>query len=202
MLCPKTQATEDKMFRPDIKAMFIRLNDKHFDGEIPNIPIVWNARMTTTAGYCRYRNAGQVFSELRHRRPVVIEPYQIDMSDKLFEHLDYDLSKIERTMIHEMVHAYLVHKYNEKGHTARFQRMMTRITGEYKNHRCHSYDTVGIKRKQERKVKWECSGCPSEGWKVRMPKRPHGHICRACRGTVTFVDMSREPSNKIFWQRE
>jgi predicted SprT family Zn-dependent metalloprotease len=184
------------MFRPDIKAMFVRLNNEHFNGEIPDIPVVWNARMTTTAGYCRYKRSGIV--ETFTRREQALEPTKIDMSDKLFRHLDYDLEKIERTMIHEMVHAYLVHKYNEKGHTARFQRMMTNITGEYKNHRCHSYDTVGIKRKQEKKVKWECSNCPAEGWKVRMPKRPNGHICRACRGRVSFMDMSRETSSKIF----
>jgi len=176
------------MFRPDITAMFWKLNAEHFNYEIPEIPIVWNTRMTTTAGYCRYKRG----------RDRSIEPHQIDMSDKLFRHLDYNLEKIERTMIHEMVHAYLVHKYNEKGHTARFQRFMTRITGEYKNHRCHSYDTVGIKRKQEKKVKWECSNCPAEGWKVRMPKRPYGHICRACRGRVSFMDMSEETSTKIF----
>ena len=117
------------MFRPDIKAMFVRLNNEHFNDEIPDIPVVWNTRMTTTAGYCRYKR----------ERDRTLVPTKIDMSDKLFRHLDYDLSKIERTMVHEMVHAYLVHKYNEKGHTARFQRMMTNITGEYKNHRCHNY---------------------------------------------------------------
>ena len=186
------------MFRPDISAMFVRLNDEHFNGEIPNIPIVWNTRMTTTAGYCRYRRFTPSHVEGSWAARKHIEPYQIDMSDKLFRHLDYDLEKIERTMIHEMVHAYLVHKYNEKGHTARFQRMMTNITGEYKNHRCHNYDTVGIKRKQEKKVQWTCSGCGANGWKVRMPKRPHGHICRGCRSRVTFVDMSKQTSSKIF----
>jgi len=183
------------MFRPDIKAMFVRLNNEHFNGEIPEIPVVWNTRMTTTAGYCRYKRS-RVLALMGDRQELTVT--KIDMSDKLFRHLDYDLNKIERTMIHEMVHAYLVHKYNEKGHTRRFQRMMTDITGEYKNHRCHSYDTVGIKRKQEKKVKWTCSGCDAEGWKVRMPKRPFGHICRGCRSPVSFMDMSKQTSSKIF----
>ena len=84
------------MTRPDIKAMFVRLNDEHFDGEIPDLPVVWNTRMTTTAGYCRYK---------RDNFYCILAPIKIDMSDKLFRHLDYDLDKIERTMIHEMVHA-------------------------------------------------------------------------------------------------
>tara|TARA_R110002020_G_scaffold50716_6_gene143114 strand:+ start:6355 stop:6918 length:564 start_codon:yes stop_codon:yes gene_type:complete len=183
------------MFRPDIKAMFVRLNNEHFNGEIPDIPVVWNTRMTTTAGYCRYKRS-RVLALMGDNQELTVT--KIDMSDKLFRHLDYDLNKIERTMIHEMVHAYLLHKYNERGHTRRFQRMMTDITGEYKNHRCHNYDTVGIKRKQEKKVKWTCSGCDANGLKVRMPKRPNGHICRGCRSPVTFVDMSKKTSSNIF----
>ena len=175
------------MFRPDISAMFVRLNDEHFNGEIPDIPIVWNTRMTTTAGYCRYKRGID--------RTLV--PTKIDMSDKLFRHLDYDLSKIERTMIHEMVHAYLVHKYNEKGHTARFQRMMTNITGEYKNHRCHSYNTEGLRRKEPKNVVWRCSRCGFEGRKARMPRsgRKYTHS-GGCGGVIAFFDM-RKNSSKI-----
>ena len=87
--------------RPNIKAMFIRLNDEHFDGQIPDIPVVWNTRMTTTAGYCRYKNEGMI-----SMRVSIIEPYKIDLSDKLFRNEGYDLAKIERTLIHEMVHVW------------------------------------------------------------------------------------------------
>ena len=178
------------MFRPDISAMFVQLNDKHFNGEIPDIPVVWNTRMTTTAGYCRYK---------RDNFYCIIAPTKIDMSDKLFRHLDYDLDKIERTMIHEMVHAYLIHKYNEKGHTARFQRMMTNITGEYKNHRCHNYDTTGLRRTQAKNVHWQCQGpCGAEGRKARMPKAGRIYTCRTCRGRVKFTDLRKASSVNIF----
>ena len=177
------------MSRPDISAMFYRLNHKHFNGEIPDIPVVWNTRMTTTAGYCRYRG-----SSLQG-----IEPYKIDLSDKLFRNLGYDIAKVERTLIHEMVHAFLVHKYNERGHTARFQRMMTEITGEYKNHRCHNYDTTGLRRKQAKNVLWQCQGpCGAEGRKARMPKAGRIYTCRTCRGRVKFTDMRNTDSLKIF----
>ena len=178
------------LIQPNIKAMFHELNDEHFNGEIPDIPVVWNTRMTTTAGYCRYRRVERYNREL--------EPYKIDLSDKLFRHLYYDLDKVRRTLTHEMVHAYLVHKYNEKGHTRRFQSMMTRITGEYKNHRCHNYDTVGIKRKQEKKVKWACTGCGVEGFRVRMPKINRGYTCRRCGSSVTFTDTGKDNIHKIF----
>ena len=59
------------LIRPNIKVMFHRLNDEHFNGEIPDIPVVWNTRMTTTAGYCRYKRG----------RDRTLVPTKIDMSD-------------------------------------------------------------------------------------------------------------------------
>ena len=179
------------MNRPDIKAMFVRLNDEHFNGEIPEIPVLWNTRMTTTAGYCRYRKsslAETLAYAIRGGRQT-LEPYQIDLSVKLFRNLDYDLAKIERTLVHEMVHAYLVHKYNEKGHTRRFQQMMTNITGEYKNHRCHNYNTEGLRRREPKNVVWACQRCGAEGRKARMPRRGRTYTHSRCGGVIDFVDM-------------
>jgi predicted SprT family Zn-dependent metalloprotease len=174
--------------RPDIKAMFVRLNNEHFSDEIPDLPVVWNTRMTTTAGYCRYRRFTPSHPEGSWAARNRIEPYKIDLSDQLFRKMDYDVDKIERTLIHEMVHAYLIHKYNEKGHTARFQRLMRNITGEYKNHRCHNYDTTGLRRKQAKNVVWQCQGsCGASGRKVRMPKRGRTYVCRTCGGRVRFT---------------
>lgn len=178
--------------RPNIKAMFVELNAKHFNGEIPDLPVVWNTRMTTTAGYCRYKRAGNWSSEL--------EPTKIDLSDKLFRHLDYDVAKIENTLIHEMVHAYLVHKYNEKGHGHRFQRMMSNITGQYKNHRCHSYDTSGIRKKQEKKIHCECTRCGYVYYKARMPKHAaySSYTHRGCGGKIEFTrGLSAEAPSRV-----
>jgi predicted SprT family Zn-dependent metalloprotease len=169
--------------RPDIKSMFHRLNKEHFGGEIPDIPVVWNGRMTTTAGYCRYRQMTPMHPEgilyVRGR----IEPWKIDLSDKLFKSLGYDLQKIERTLIHEMVHAYLAHKYDEGGHTARFQRMMTQITGENINHRCHNYDISEVRR--EARYTLVCHRCGHEHGMSRKPKHPY-YKHRKCGGKMTL----------------
>ena len=177
------------MFRPNIKEMFIRLNEEHFNSEIPDIPVVWNTRMTTTAGYCRYRKSR--IHGVWPERTMTLVPVKIDLSDKLFRNLDYDLAKVERTLIHEMVHAYLCHKYGEKGHTARFQRIMTTITGENKNHRCHNYDTTGLKRKQAKKIHCECNRCGFTYQKVRMPKHAaySNYTHRGCGGVISFTRM-------------
>jgi hypothetical protein len=168
------------MIKPNIKAMFRELNEMHFNGEVPDIPVVWNSRMTTTAGQCRFR--GSLYS----RRPL-----GIDLSEKLFRNMDYDVEKVTRTLIHEMVHAYLLHKFNDKGHSVRFQRMMTDITGEHKNHRCHSYDVEGLKRTQAKKVQAECGRCGVTYQKARMPKHANEsrYTHRGCGGVVTFRRM-------------
>ena len=133
----------------------------HFNGEIPDIPVVWNTRMTTTAGYCRYRrSAGQL-------RPMS----RLTCPKSFFAIWILILSKVKRTLVHEMVHAYLCHKFNEKGHTPRFQRMMTDITGEHKNHRCHNYDIHGAEKKAgEKGSGCECGRCGFTYQKARMPK--------------------------------
>lgn len=178
------------MSKPNIQAMFIDLNNKHFNGEIPDMPVVWNSRMTTTAGRCHYR---RMFGDLT--------PFKIDMSEQLFRSLDFDISKVERTLIHEMVHAFLCHKYNEKGHTARFQRMMTEITGEHKNHRCHNYDTTGLKRQRTKKVKAECKRCGAVFYRARMPKHAAYSTYRhqGCGGAIEFSRVDETPDSiKIF----
>jgi predicted SprT family Zn-dependent metalloprotease len=183
------------LIRPNIKAMFHRLNDEHFNGEIPDIPVVWNTRMTTTAGYCRYKRS-RVLALMGNRQELAVT--KIDLSDKLFRHLDFDEDKIESTLVHEMVHAYLVHKFNEKGHTRRFQNMMIRITGEHKNHRCHNYDTVGIRKKQVKKIHCECNRCGFTYEKARMPKYAGmtTYTHRGCGGAITFTRMDNV--RKIF----
>lgn len=178
------------MSKPNIKALFDELNQKHFNGIINPVPVLWNSRMTTTAGMCRYK---AFFGELT--------PTKIELSEKLFRHLDFDIEKITRTLIHEMVHAYLLQEFNERGHTQSFQEMMTDITGEHKNHRCHSYDTTGLKRKQSKNVKAECDRCGKTYYKARMPKHAAYSTYRhkGCGGAIRFSRVEEESSSvKIF----
>ncbi len=168
------------MARPNIVQMFHDLNALHFNGEIPNIPVVWNSRLTTTAGRCHLRADGPGRTALR--------PTKIDLAGRVFEVNEWDEAKVKRTLIHEMVHAFLIHKHDEKGHTARFHRMMTRITGEKKNHRCHSYKVARV-----RNVGWMCPQCKTKGMRTKMPPswKTYTHTC----GTkVKFFDL-RKPSN-------
>ena len=171
---------------PNIAKMFVELNAEYFNSEIPSIPVIWNSRMTTTAGYCRYKRefCGNKI------------PTRIDLSLKLFKSNDFPEDEIRETLIHEMVHAYLLHKHNESGHGWRFQAMMTEITGVRKNHRCHSYDTGGVKRA----AKWAvtCAKCGYSHPYKRKPK--YGvYTHRKCGGsmTVSRVESPTEEASSI-----
>lgn len=176
--------------RPDIRQMFGELNEIHFNSEIPEIPVAWNRRMTTTAGYCRYR---------RNNITKNLNPVKIDLSLKLFESNGFPNAEVRQTLIHEMVHAYLIHKYNQPGHTPLFQSLMTQITGVRKNHRCHNYDTSGV----EREARWSivCTRCGYAHAYSRKPKYS-SYIHRGCGGKMIVqagkVESETKTSVKIF----
>lgn len=164
--------------RPNLTTMFDRLNREHFGGEVPSIPCIWNQRLRTTAGYCRYKRSGGLFS--------VLSPVRIELSEKLFASMDYDLAKVERTMVHEMCHAWCVTKYQEKGHNWRFQQKMQHITGELVNHRCHNYDTSELRN--NRNVRMECQRCGKVFFRSKMPKgmRKYCYSHKGCGGQLVF----------------
>lgn len=163
--------------KPNIEELFTELNRRHFADGIPAIPVVWNRRMTTTGGCCRYR---------RNSRTGQLSAAQIDLSEKLFSSLDYDMEKVENTLLHEMVHAFMVTNGEGGGHTPRFHQLMSRITGVTKNHRCHSYDVTPLRRVAVHTAQWSCRRCEATGTKARMPKRTIGYRHKSCGGTLAW----------------
>ncbi len=132
----------------DLSELFDEINAVHFDGKITKIPVHWNTRLRTTAGRCKAAVAEMM--KIAEDGSSISEgychiPIEIDLNKRLFEYNGYDRAMIYKTLAHEMTHAYLIEHYNEKGHTARFHDIMTKITGIRKNHRCHDYDVPGSK---------------------------------------------------------
>ena len=167
------------MSMPDLDQLFDQYNEEYFADRgmrITKIPVEWNTRLRTTAGRCHPEY---------DRYPNMV-PVKIDMNFRLFQKHDFDMQMIKDTLIHEMAHAALIEHRNNASHDDRFQYLMIQITGEWKNHRCHSYDTEGLH--QEKKVEAHCNGgCGIISRRARMPKR-RGHTCRSCHSTVTWVD--------------
>ena len=92
----------------DLNRLFDDINKEHFNNKITKIPCVWNIRLRICAGKCHYT---------RRRNPSTLSmemtPTKIELSKKLFENNNMDIDKITNTMIHEMVHAYLLEHYNQ-----------------------------------------------------------------------------------------
>ena len=171
-----------KLFKDEtddqLNLLFDHLNEKHFNKMISKIPCSWNKRLATTAGICRFMN---------NRLTGNCTPTKIELAYRLFKNEEWDKDKIVKTMLHEMVHAFLLEHYNEKGHTVRFQTMMSEITGVYENHRCHNYNTDGLKR--TRKVELVC---PTHGVVHKMTRAPRvSYICRKCRSKLSVIKINK-----------
>ena len=173
--------------QPDLKALFDQFNKDYFDGIIPDIPIEWNTRLRVTGGRCWYaitrQNGYRLYSASR-----------IDMNYRLFEKNGWNMEEVERTLIHEMVHAWQVTKRRTKcGHDREFQSKMDQIFGYKRSHRCHNYDTQGLK--EERKVE---AHCPIHGVVYRYARMPRNRKrCRKCGSIIEMVDTRNQGGIKI-----
>ncbi len=154
----------------DLEKMFNSLNQKHFNGLITKIPVEWNGRLRVCAGKCFYSR-------------LSLKPTRIEISKPIFQKIT-NSDKVWVTLAHEMTHAYLLEHHKEKGHTQNFQNIMTRITGENKNHRCHSYDVTGLRNN---KNYYYCCDCGiAEGYRTKAPKKGAIYRSNCCNSIITF----------------
>ena len=178
---------------PNLNLLFDEINEKHFFGKITKIPCEWNTRMRTTAGKIHYKKS---FTRGLRASITCMTPTIIHLSLPLFKNNDMDMSKITRTMQHEMTHAFLLEHHSEPGHSHRFQSIMTRITGERINHRCHSYDVTGLRNKKNVRDMCECG--QTIGYRSRMPKKGSVYKARCCGGIVSFEKIDFDPDYDLF----
>lgn len=177
----------DEKARPlnefELSEMFDEINKEHFESKINKIDVVWNKRLRTCAGKCFYKSLRKNFDfGFASRNMMFYTPTKIELAYNVFKVNDWDKEKIYTTLAHEMTHAFLVQEYNERGHTQRFQDIMTRITGTRKNHRCHNYKTI----KSKKSVDIICSKCGHIGTRTRMPKAGATYKHTGCGGEITF----------------
>ena len=167
---------------PNLESIFNEINLAHFNNIIKKIPCVWNSRLKTTAGRCHFKRSRAAI----YGSSIVINPTKIDINLSLFKKYDFDKSLVFETMAHEMTHAWLIQEYNDKAHSRLFQAKMRTITGENKNHRCHTLNVNGLAR--NRGVKAHCHNCGIVGSKTRMPRQINGWKCSSCKSSVIWVD--------------
>ena len=141
-----------------LNSMFDQFNQQHFDGKISKVPVLINERLTATAGRAWappqiVRKNVVVGLRVEERLTTVYVPEKIEISGPIFDHNGWDFRKagwpmteLEDTVVHEMTHLYLMEHFQDRKHSTHFHNIMSRITGVYGNHRCHSMARAPRKR--------------------------------------------------------
>jgi predicted SprT family Zn-dependent metalloprotease len=137
--------------------LFQELNTAHFGGELPPPKLIWNKRLSSSAGRFRPGSRSPIFP----REPEIeIATYLREIPEGSFH--------IRDTMLHEMVHYYLWHHRRPYGHTPEFHEILKRVGAR-------RYNTVPKFRAAKR---WyQCPTC-----RVVIPtrRRIRDSACASC----------------------
>jgi predicted SprT family Zn-dependent metalloprotease len=133
----------------DLQLLFARLNYEHFNGEIPDCRIRYNARFSNSAGRITYG------------RPLLIE-----LSSKHFRKYP---EALEETLLHEMVHAWCYARWRDTGHSGRFKRKMREcgLTSIY-----HDLGNVRPLNESSKRYILRCEECAFEVLRRKRPGKP------------------------------
>lgn len=147
----------------DLQLLFAQYNFIHFDGEIPTYRIAYNARFSNVAGRITYR-------------PPVIE-----LSPK---HLRGKVEELRRTLLHEMIHAWLHARGENPGHTPAFKRKMRELglTSIY-----HDLGTAAPLNPSTKRYILRCEKCGMEALRRRKP--PVNIVCARCRLALALFEI-------------
>lgn len=136
---------------------FQELNQAHFGNSLPETELLWNSRLSSTAGrFCPGRRVLGVA-----RRP------QIEIAEYLRGIPDGDMH-IADTMLHEMIHLHLWAEGRPYGHTEEFHRIMKRVGAKRFN---------PVPKIRAYKHWYECPGCLT---RVPARRRIDNSACMSC----------------------
>jgi predicted SprT family Zn-dependent metalloprotease len=134
----------------DLQLLFARLNYEHFNGEIPDCRIRYNARFSNSAGRITYGG----------------HPLLIELSPKHFRRYPQAL---EETLLHEMIHAWCYARWRDTGHGARFKKKMREcgLTSIY-----HDLGNVRPLNESSKRYILRCEQCAFEVLRRKRPNKP------------------------------
>ncbi|HXW51278.1 MAG TPA: SprT-like domain-containing protein [Candidatus Acidoferrales bacterium] len=137
----------------DLQLIFARLNAQYFGGVLRAHRILYNRRLTSVAGRIAYRAR------------------TIELSTPLLaQHPDH----LERTLLHEMVHAWLFERGLPNGHGSHFRRKMREVGLSSIYH----FLPVQNRRTSAKRYLLICPRC---GARLLRRRRPSGRVsCARC----------------------
>jgi len=174
-----TKSNREKLAR-DLLAEF---NDTVFGGEIPyDLKITWNARMTSSAGFCFMKCSSDRTRSAR-----------IELSSKVITNGE----RLNTTLLHELCHAaaWLVDGVQKPPHGPAFVKWAERATQVYPRYpvtTCHNY-------KVHAPFRYECTGCKATWTRHSKSIDVNSMCCSRCksRSSLVFVGQFDENGNKI-----
>lgn len=95
--------------RPDLHAIFDRLNQLHFDGFLEPPVLAWNSRLSSSAG--RFIPGSRKYFQV-HKPKIEVALYLMELEGRD--------AHIADTMAHEMIHYWLWVRGRPYGHTGEF----------------------------------------------------------------------------------
>ncbi|MDQ6933458.1 MAG: SprT-like domain-containing protein [Candidatus Eremiobacteraeota bacterium] len=147
------------MVLPDestLQLLFAQLNYEFFNGEVPAHRIRYNPRFSNCTGRISYKQ----------------KPPLIELSPKHFAEAP---GALRETLLHEMIHAWLLTKGQNPGHGADFKRKMKEvgIASIY-----HDLGNARPLRESTKRYILRCEKCAAELLRKRIP--PHSTSCGRC----------------------
>lgn len=162
--------------------LWTNLNRRYFQGALPQIPIEWSRRLTSSAGMfvCR------VGPRHTHMQSTIDQTRRrcIKLSSVLLPTQNLDLDReTMTTLAHEMIHQWQYDVLKRRpNHGQDFRRMMARMNQNGLG--ITIYHSLGKAVTALAKYAWRCQQCGSMYRRQRRTIQPRRHLCGACRGPL------------------
>ena len=166
-----SQAALQRSLQELAPRLYREFNESVFGGKLPaDVPVVWNARLLTTAGQCVFRTSAD-----RRTATIQLAAKVVDSEERL-----------RKTLAHEMCHAaqWLLDGAKTPPHGPAFKRWARAFEQHVAGMRvttCHSYDVFGGR------FRYGCSTCGHEFARHTKSVQLERQRCGVCRGSLRFL---------------
>lgn len=145
--------------------LFKLYNDKVFDGQLTDVPVKWNKKLTNTAGRCN------------NSRRCNVRKSELELSEKVVTSAD----RLRCTLIHEMCHAATWILNGENGHGQTWKRWAAKSNAIFpelpKIGVCHDYAI-------EYKYAYQCVNCKAKSNAHSKSRKVDQIRCSICHGAI------------------
>jgi predicted SprT family Zn-dependent metalloprotease len=174
-----------------LQAEWRTLNERYFDGLLPEISIAWSRRLTSSVGMFvsrggpRPRQFDESTPQRSKREIRLSEP----LMARLAERTPYAEQELLNTLAHEMIHQWQFDILKRKpNHGPDFVRKMTEMnrSGLVAITIYHSLHKEVLALAQ---FAWRCKDCGRVYRRQRKTIQPRRHLCGTCRGALQELPM-------------